>query len=446
VPLNIDVEDDNRIGIPEIRLESPYKSAALIPFVLPNEGIGLLHMKSLEKFFFTEREIETYEGVAQTIGLAIADRRARAECNERVKELTCLYGVARVAGEPDLSLDEKLLRVAALLPPAWQYPNVTTARITMDGRAFESAGFREGMHRQTAQIRVNGAPRGLIDVFYLEEKPVLHEGPFLNEERSLIDTVAQEVALMIDRHEAETYKSVLQEQLRHADRLATIGQLVAGVAHELNEPLGAILGFAQLAQKCEGLPEQCGSDLEKIVKAALHAREVVKKLLFFSRQMPAVKTLVDLNKLVAEGLYFVESRCAKQQIGLVRDLGNNLPLINADSAQIHQVLVNLVVNSVQAMPDGGKLTIKTRPEGEYVALIVEDTGPGMTDDVRRRLFVPFFTTKDVGQGTGLGLSVAHGIVSQHGGRIDVETELGKGSTFIVRLPANPAGETKESNE
>jgi signal transduction histidine kinase len=162
--------------------------------------------------------------------------------------------------------------------------------------------------------------------------------------------------------------------------------------------------------------------------------------------MPAVKTLVDLNKLVAEGLYFVESRCAKQQIELVRDLGNNLPLINADPAQIHQVLVNLVVNSVQAMPNGGKLTIRTRPEGEYVALIVEDTGPGMTDDVRRRLFVPFFTTKDVGQGTGLGLSVAHGIVSQHGGRIDVETELGKGSTFIVRLPANPAGEMKESNE
>lgn len=355
---------------------------------------------------------------------------------ERVKELTCLYGIAQVAHRPGISLQETLQGIVELLPPAWQYPEIACARIILDGRSYTARGFRDGSHRQAADLMVAGARRGVIEVVYTRDKPEFAEGPFLKEERSLIDTVAREVALIIERREAEDYKSRLQDQLRHADRLATIGQLAAGVAHELNEPLANILGFAQLAKKAPKLPASAARDLEKIVVTCLHAREIIQKLLIFSRQTPPLKTQVDLNQVVEDGLGFLESRCAKAGIEVVRELASELPLISADPSQLDQVLVNLVVNAVQAMPEGGKLTIRTATGKQFVSLIVEDTGIGMTGEVRQKIFVPFFTTKDIDQGTGLGLAVVHGIVSSHGGSIRVDSEPGRGTCFEIQLRMN----------
>jgi two-component system NtrC family sensor kinase len=192
--------------------------------------------------------------------------RTQWALRERVKELTCLYGIAQVSDELDLTMEEVARRVVELLPPAWQYPDATAARITLDKTAFCSASFREGPHRQAAEIRVGSSLRGAVEVFYAEEKPEADEGPFLREERSLIGEVAHQVGLMLERHEAESEKTRLQEQLLRADRMATIGQLAAGVAHELNEPLGAILGYAQLQLKSFGLPDHTGRDLDRIVK------------------------------------------------------------------------------------------------------------------------------------------------------------------------------------
>jgi signal transduction histidine kinase len=266
------------------------------------------------------------------------------------------------------------------------------------------------------------------------------------EEERLIDAVAREVALIVERREAAEEKSRLQGQLIHADRLATIGQLSAGVAHELNEPLGSILGFAQLAQKCPDLPRQAEEDMEKIVSASLYAREVIKKLMVFARQMPSNKVLVSLNRVVEDGLYFLEARCAKAGIEVARDLAPDLPEITADPAQLNQVLVNLVVNAVQAMPAGGTLTVSTGRADSSVTLIVGDTGGGMSDEVRAKIFLPFFTTKEVDEGTGLGLAVVHGIVTAHGGSIDVTSRSGQGTRFEVRLPLGEATETREANQ
>ncbi|MBI2893959.1 MAG: PAS domain-containing sensor histidine kinase [Deltaproteobacteria bacterium] len=353
---------------------------------------------------------------------------------ERVKELTCLYSIAQLMVREGISLGDQIQAVVRLLPPAWQYPDVTSARILLDGRTWTTEGFQQGSQSQRAAVVVEGVERGFVEVTYLRQMPDLDEGPFLKEERSLIDTIAREVALVLERRHADEERQRLSEQLRHADRLATIGQLAAGVAHELNEPLGSILGFAQLAAKCEGLPEQARSDTEKIVKAALHAREVVKKLMLFARQMPPRKTQVDLNQMVCDGLYILESRLAKGGIELARDLEAGLPSLTADPSQLLQVLVNLVVNAAQAMPDGGRLTIRTRRSGENITLLVEDTGVGMTEEVRRQVFIPFFTTKDVGEGTGLGLPVVHGIVTSHGGTVGVQSQIGVGTRFEIRLP------------
>ena len=367
-----------------------------------------------------------------------APRSAEAALGERVKELTCLYGIAQIAGKPGISLDAILQEVVQLLPPAWQYPEITLARLILDGRAYAPPNFRETARKQTAHIVINGAPRGALEVVYLEERPPQDEGPFLKEERDLIDAAARQVAAIIERNEAEEGKSKLQDQLLHADRLATIGLLAAGVAHEINEPLGNILGFAQLARKCAGLPDSAARDLEKIEAASLHAREVIKKLLVFARQMPPQKTQVRFNDVVEDGMYFFKARCDKAGIELVYALAPDLPEITADRAQINQVLVNLVVNALQAMPEGGLLTVQTRRSNGQILLVVEDTGTGMSQETLDQIYVPFFTTKDIGQGTGLGLPVVHGIVTAHGGAIHVESAVGVGTRFEIRLPVAPS--------
>jgi two-component system NtrC family sensor kinase len=334
--------------------------------------------------------------------------------------------------------------VAELLPSAWQYPEIASARITLGEAVYETPGFHEGRHRQTADITVSDEPRGAIEIVYREQRPELDEGPFLKEERNLIDEVARQVTLIIERRQADEDKLKLHAQLRHADRLATIGMLAAGVAHELNEPLGNILGFAQLARKGPGVPASVLKDIEKIEAASLQAREIIHKLLVFARQRPPKKTRVNLNQVVQDSLCFFAPRCAKEGIELIEVLSPNLPEITADPAQLNQVLVNLVVNAFQAMSEAGKITVRTRSSDSSVCVTVEDTGTGMSREVLEKIFVPFFTTKDVGQGTGLGLPVVHGVVTAHGGSIDVASTVGCGSRFEIRLPIEESEGSEET--
>lgn len=426
-------------------IDGNYKSMALIPISVENENVGLLQLRSASQNFFTKKDVEFYEGAVQTLGIALVHRLAQVELRERVKELTCLYSIAKLVERTGISLKEILHGIVELLPLAWLYPEIAVARIILDGHSYTTPRFRESAQKQVANIIVDGDERGIVEVVYSEKKPELDEGPFLKEERNLIDTVARKVALIIERKQTEQDKERLQEQLRHADRLATIGQLSAGVAHELNEPIGSILGFAQLIQKYPKLSEQVKQDIEKIMKASLHAREVIKKLMLFARQLPPQRTQVNLNKIVEESLYFLESRCAKEGIKVVRLLFSDLPEVTADPAQMTQVLVNIAVNAIQAMPNGGRLTIQTKASDKFVFLIIEDTGVGMTEDIMKKIFLPFFTIKDVGKGTGLGLPVVHGIVTSHGGFINVDSKVGQGARFKIQLPiAEPQGEKEKA--
>jgi len=419
-----------------------YRSIVLVPIPVEKENIGLLSLKKIARDYFGQKDVEFYEGVAQTLGMALGYRRAQVELRERVKELMCLYGIAKIVEQGNLPLGEILHGIVKFLPPAWLYPDIASARIFLDDLTYTTPDFQEGVHRQAAGIFVGGAQRGTVEVTYSKEKPELDEGPFLMEERNLIDAVSREIALIIERKQSEKDKERLKEQLRHADRLATIGQLSAGVAHELNEPTGSILGFAQLLQKDTGQSEQAQKDIEKIMRASLHAREVIKKLMLFARQVPPQKTRLNLNQVVDESLYFLESRCAKEGIKVVRQLSPDLPDVTADQAQMTQVLVNTVVNAIQAMPDGGQLTVQTKTSDNSVLLLVEDTGIGMEEKVQRQIFQPFFTTKDVGQGTGLGLAVVYGIVTSHGGTISVDSQVGRGTKIKIQLPYAEQSEAK----
>jgi two-component system NtrC family sensor kinase len=409
-------------------------SLALIPLFFVDNVIGVIQLMSQQADYFTEDEIEQYESASPNIGIALVNHNAQSALRERVKELTCLYSIAKLAEQQELSLTAILEGIVKLLPLAWQYPESTSGSIELDGRVFSTSEFKQNGQKQTADIIINGKWRGVVEIAYLDIKPELDEGPFLSEERNLIDAIARQIALIVEKKEAEENKLKLQEQIRHADRLATIGQLGAGIAHELNEPLGNILGFAQLIKKWPELPNTVDTDLDKIVNATLNAREVIKKLLLFARQMPHKKDKINLNKMINDGLYLFEARCANEGIELDRILSAKLPEIIGDQAQISQVLVNLVVNAMQAMPDGGKLILKTDADNEHVSLVVEDTGIGMSKDVINKIFDPFFTTKDINEGTGLGLAVVHGIVTSHQGRIKVSSIIEKGTQFVIKLP------------
>jgi signal transduction histidine kinase len=417
-----------------------YRSLALSLLKVGKKRVGLLLLKSGQPAYFSGKDLAPCGRVAKNLAMALINQRAQSALHERIKELTCLYQISRMTARRGIPLREALQSIADSLPPAWQYPGIASSRILFDDFEYETARSSESVSRQTSEIIVSGKLRGLVEVMYGEFRPELYEGPFLREERHLLDTVARQAALFIEQREAAEQKDLLEEQLRHADRLATVGKLAAGVAHELNEPLGSILGFAQLARKSAALPVQAAQDLDKIISASLHAREVIRKLMLFARQMPARKSRVDLNRVVKEGLYLLEPRCARQGVQVVLSLSPELPEVDADPTQMTQVFTNLVVNALQAMPGGGRLSLQTLGANGSVSLIVEDTGQGMSKEVQKQIFIPFFTTKDVDQGTGLGLAVVHGIVAAHHGSIDVKSQVGRGTRIEVHLPAGPIKE------
>ena len=411
------------------------RSLAIIPMALGLDRHGILVLHSKQTGFFTDERVTSWELLGESLMTAVSFEWAAWSMRERLKELNCLYAIAQTVDQVDVPLQEMLQRIAARIPAGFIYPETCGAEIRVDGLSCSGGDTRPAVSRMLANITVAGKRRGTIEVTYSEQHGAIDEGPFLREERVLLEEVARQVARAVRRKNVEDESNRLQEQLRHSDRLATIGQLAAGVAHELNEPLGAILGFAQLANKTPRLPRQVSQDIDRIVKAALYARDVVKKLMVFGRQTPPQKSLVDLNRLVREGLDFVRPRCQSEGIELQFKLADDLPQITADPNQLHQVLVNLVVNAVQATGSGGTVVISTRTSPGAVHLVVEDNGQGMTEEVLKHVFLPFFTTKEVGQGTGLGLAVVHGIITAHGGTIHVDSTPGRGTRFDVRLPA-----------
>ncbi|MDB4968397.1 MAG: histidine kinase [Myxococcales bacterium] len=227
-----------------------------------------------------------------------------------------------------------------------------------------------------------------------------------------------------------------QAQLVQAQKLAALGQLGAGLAHEINNPLGGVIGHVQLLLADKAPQSDDYDALKHIEEGARRASEVVQNLLRFSVQRKEpVRTGVDLDKLVRDTLSLTESLIRDQKIDLVYDLAGDKPRARADAGQLAQVLLNLVANARTAMPAGGRLRVATRKEGNQAVVVVEDSGKGIAPEIKERIFEPFFTTKDDWSNVGLGLSVSYRIVEEHGGRIAVDSEVGRGSVFTVYLPA-----------
>ena len=227
-----------------------------------------------------------------------------------------------------------------------------------------------------------------------------------------------------------------QLQLLQSEKMASLGKLAAGVAHQLNNPLGGITLFAKLILEEYDLEDGAKEDLNRILKDANRCRDTVRELLEFTRQTRHLMRPNDVNRALTRTLFLLESQTLFQNIDIVKDLDASLPPVYGDIQQLNHLFMNIILNAAQAMEGKGKLTIKSRllSDADRVCIEISDTGPGIPEDILPHIFEPFFTTKEEGKGTGLGLSLAYRIVENHGGHIRAESKPDEGTKFLIELP------------
>jgi len=231
-------------------------------------------------------------------------------------------------------------------------------------------------------------------------------------------------------------KEYTSQQIMKSERLATIGQLAAGVAHEINNPLGGVLMYAHLALENLDEKDVLRKNLESAAREASRCRDIVKGLLDFARQTEPKVEQADVNETLERTLAIVENQASFQNVKRTYVLSSSLPKISMDTSQMQQVFANIILNAAEAMEGKGEIKIATRltPDKEHIEIEFTDTGCGIPPENYEKIFDPFFTTKEVGRGTGLGLAVSHGIIARHKGTIEVKSEPGKGTSFIIILP------------
>jgi PAS domain S-box-containing protein len=291
-------------------------------------------------------------------------------------------------------------------------------------RFAHAAAMRGERHR--GEVRFRDA-EGSLRVGSLTLTPLADEGAIVS-------------ALGIVRDVTDERR--LGEQLLQREKLAAVGQLVSGVAHELNNPLAGILAFSQLLMAAAPSDQAVRDAVVTINKEAKRAAKIISNLLLFARQRPPERTQTDLNQVVRDAVELRRYALRTHQIELHVELDPLLPHVLADGSQLQQVILNLITNAEHALrdyPGDKRLTIITRRNGELLVVTVADSGPGVPLELHDRIFNPFFTTKKVGEGTGLGLSISDGIVREHGGQIRLASPPGEGAVFIVELPATLPG-------
>ncbi|MDZ4696869.1 MAG: ATP-binding protein [Deltaproteobacteria bacterium] len=255
----------------------------------------------------------------------------------------------------------------------------------------------------------------------------------------------EQVPLCVCRYRDVTEDRALTRQLANAEKLASIGRLAGGVAHEINNPLGGILAFTQILTRDDVTPEERKEYLGEIEKSTLRCKAIVESLLRFARQNPGRQSQrgpLDLNEVVREALRFVHYKFSVRKVQIVTVLGNPMSLFMGNANQMEQVLVNLLSNAFDAIAStstegDGRIEITTSRDGDTVILEVADTGPGIPEGLNERLFDPFFTTKEEGKGTGLGLAVTYAIVGEHRGTIRASNRREGGAAFTLAFPVVP---------
>jgi len=488
-------------------------------------------------------------------------QKSMNEVSERIKELNCLFEISRLVERRRLTLNEVLQGIVELIPPAWRYPDITCARIIIEGREFSTANFEETQWKLAQTIVVHAKAEGALSVYYLEERPQSDEGPFLKEERNLINAIAEHIGRIIERYRAQTalvesekrfrdlvehsltgisiiqngqivyqnpeqerllgplprpikftdtesihpddiakvdafYESIGAEKLpigaiefrfyppgekadrvnmkwvycqtsrieyqgkdailvnmmdmtkakemEHLltiqDKMASLGRVAAGIAHEIRNPLSGINIYLNTLKKLhhqEGSEERVEQILQNLQSASIKIESVIRRVMDFSKPSEPKLLPVNINMPIEEAINLSEVSLRKRGIRIEKKLDEDLPSCHLDAQLIEQVMLNLITNAAEAMKntaDTKIIAVTSAIENDRIQVKVSDSGPGVSMNLRQMIFDPFYTTKD--GSSGIGLSLSHRIITDHGGTLTVSAgELG-GAEFLIEIPVH----------
>jgi signal transduction histidine kinase len=375
------------------------------------------------------------------------------DLNERVKELTALHRTARLLQDHERPTPVLLQEIVTILPAAWDQPELAAARIVFDGVEYRSANFVLTPWTQTAHFTTAGGKYGFVEITYPENRLSETKLVFLDEEKSLLDSIAEMLQLYLERKEAqESVEKIskellarnkelwgLQQEMGRVEQLAALGWMTGAIAHELGTPLNSVLGYTQLLAK-EELPEKARRHVKTIESQVQRMASIVQYYLDRTRGSTSKRGRVNINELVKETLLLLKPVFAEKSVHLIPELAESLPPLNAHSGSLQRVLINVFNNAVDAVEQEGRIAVVTRMadalERQQPGIVIEitDTGAGIPPDLLPRVFDLFMTTKTYDRGTGLGLAVSQEIVKEHGGKIEVNSQPQEGTSVKIFLP------------
>lgn len=488
-------------------------------------------------------------------------QKSMNEVSERIKELNCLFEISRLVERRRLTLNEILQGIVELIPPAWRYPEITCAKIVIEGQEFTTANFEETNWALSQNIVVHAKTAGALSVYYLEERTESDEGPFLKEERNLINAVAERIGRIIERNRAQTalvesekrfrdlvehsltgisiihdgqvvyqnpqqerllgplprpikftdtesihpddiakvdafYESIRAEklpigamefrfyppgakadrvnmkwvhcqtsrieyqgkdavlvnmmdmtkakELEHLltiqDKMASLGRVAAGIAHEIRNPLSGINIYLNTLKKLhhqEGSEEKVEQILQHLQSASIKIESVIRRVMDFSKPSEPKLAPININMPIEEAINLSEVSLRKRGVKIEKKLNENLPSCHLDAQLIEQVMLNLITNAAEAMKNTAEtkiIAVTSTVEKDRIQVKVSDSGPGISLNMREMIFDPFYTTKD--GSSGIGLSLSHRIITDHGGTLTVSAGEYGGAEFRIEIPIN----------
>jgi two-component system NtrC family sensor kinase len=403
------------------------RSELCVPLQVGNRIIGVLNIESTQLAAFSDDDLRFLSTLAGQMAVIIENARLFQQVAQGEKEWEDTFE-AITDGIAIYDTDLRILRTN----PALAEILATTHEELIGKRCYEIFSYCYGLtdascpHRRAMEMReptsIEVEEPGLNKILHIFSFPIFdEEGNFKGTVHTVRDITEQKQ---------------LRTQLLQTEKLAAIGKVVSGVAHELNNPLTSVMGYAQLLQTSD-VSEEVKDDLRRIYLEAQRSAKIIESLLTFARKEKAQKRYVNINHILIDTLKLRSYQLRLDNVELIKELDEHLPWTMAAPHQLQQVFLNLINNAHQAMLEyqgEGSLTVRSDKDDQVIRVKVIDTGPGIPQEILGKIFDPFFTTKEIGQGTGLGLSIAFGIVQEHGGRISAESEMGKGTAFTVELP------------
>src|SRR5690606_2052836 len=349
---------------------------------------------------------------------------------ERIKELSCLYDISSILSKQENISSKTLKAIGVILQQAWRFSEEAIIEIQLENNHYLSKELQGETVTQSAKITIFGDSAGYIKVHYPTSR--LSAKHFLPEEKRLLEKVASDLSSFYEKEKTREKQAILELTAQRNDRLLILGEITAGIAHELNTPLGNILGFAELIAAKTG-DKQIKSDIKKIIQSAIYSREVVKKLMFFACEMPQHMEVIRIKPVIDQVLVMLGPKFKKAEVSHTFSIQDPHLSARLDSIQLSQVLFNLLMNAIYVSPKNGNIDIIVKNDEEFLYINIADEGPGIDEEIRSRIFEPFFSTKPLGEGSGLGLSVVHGIVKSHRGDITTFDNQPRGTIFQVKF-------------